>query len=381
MLLIKPKVLLLIILLVTNTVACVQGPWESGDCIVTLSDSTLTVSKKAGDGNGAMADYLCENKVPWQKYKGSIKTVVIEEGVTTIGIHAFCNCDAFSSVTIPSTVTGIGTSAFNECFGLASVTFADGSALQSIGDEAFFQCRALTSIDIPISVQTIGCEAFGGCSNLVSVAIGSGVESIGNCAFAACTSLGSVTIPSGVTTIGPDAFSGCVIKDTNIINHSSRVNAVADDYWGATIYDTLVDGLCIEDNVIVYAYKDLLSDNVTIPSGVTSIKAGVFSGCTALVSVTIPSSVTSIGARAFRNCSNLTSITIPSSVTCIGEDAFWKCTNVTDVYCYADPSMTWKVYSGGDESFKSDGSTLCHVFDKTAWEKSHKDITVNYVVD
>jgi len=58
--------------------------------------------------------------------------------------------------------------------------------------------------------------------------------------------------------------------------------------------------------------------NVTIPSGVTSIGFGAFSGCTSLTSVTIPSSVTSIGNDVFFECNSLTSITIPSSVTSIG---------------------------------------------------------------
>ena len=68
-----------------------------------------------------------------------------------------------------------------------------------------------------------------------------------------------------------------------------------------------------------------------IPSGVTSIGASAFDGCSGLTSLVIPSSVTSIGASAFRVCSGLTSLVIPSSVTSIGELAFDGCNSLKNV--------------------------------------------------
>jgi hypothetical protein len=61
--------------------------------------------------------------------------------------------------------------------------------------------------------------------------------------------------------------------------------------------------------------------NVTIPSSVTSIREGAFSGCESLTNVSIPSSVTSIGENAFWGCRSLTSV-ILSRRTRVGEDAF-----------------------------------------------------------
>ncbi len=40
---------------------------------------TLTIS-----GEGAMADWTSSSNVPWYNYRSSIKTVVIEDGVTSI---------------------------------------------------------------------------------------------------------------------------------------------------------------------------------------------------------------------------------------------------------------------------------------------------------
>ena len=71
--------------------------------------------------------------------------------------------------------------------------------------------------------------------------------------------------------------------------------------------------------------------SVKIPSGVTSIGIGAFSGCTSLAKITIPNSVTSIGSMAFLNCSSLASITIPDSVTSIGYSAFGACSSLASI--------------------------------------------------
>jgi hypothetical protein len=71
--------------------------------------------------------------------------------------------------------------------------------------------------------------------------------------------------------------------------------------------------------------------SITIPNGVTEIKAGTFFECKSLTSITIPESVTSIGKRAFYHCDSLAVINIPDSVTEIGEHAFEWCESLTSL--------------------------------------------------
>ena len=57
----------------------------------TLEGGTLTIS-----GTGAMYDYNSRQNVPWYNSRTNITTVVIEEGVTTIGDLAFYHCNNLS---------------------------------------------------------------------------------------------------------------------------------------------------------------------------------------------------------------------------------------------------------------------------------------------
>ncbi|MBR4444108.1 MAG: leucine-rich repeat domain-containing protein, partial [Clostridia bacterium] len=132
--------------------------WEISDT------GTLTIS-----GTGEIPDYG-NTYAPWRGYQDSIKSIVINDGVTRIGISAFdknmkhCN-ENLTQVTIPSSVTSVGESAFASCSGITNVSL--GSSV--IGKEMFQGCSGLTQITIPSNVTDIGMSAFSGCSNLATV--------------------------------------------------------------------------------------------------------------------------------------------------------------------------------------------------------------------
>ena len=87
--------------------------------------------------------------------------------------------------------------------------------------------------------------------------------------------------------------------------------------------------------------------SVQIPSTVTAIGTGAFSGNTSITSVTIPSGVTRIGLEAFSDCTNLRSVSLPSSLQSIGVAAFYGCTSLTSVTI---PEGTQTI---SDEAFSS----------------------------
>ena len=140
-----------------ETVGATSG--TTGSCRWSLDDEgNLTIS-----GNGAMVDYDATysndtwiTTAPWG---ANIKSVVIEDSVTSIGSSAFYGCTRLTSVTIPDSVTNIGGSAFGGCTGLTSVTIPD--SVTSIGDDALYGCTGLTSVTIPDSVTSIGFGSLG----------------------------------------------------------------------------------------------------------------------------------------------------------------------------------------------------------------------------
>lgn len=165
----------------------------------TLSDDgTLTISGTDMTNNGTF---------PWDSQRDKIKKVIIENGVTSIGNHAFRECSGLSAITIPNSVTSIGEGAFEGCSALTSVTIPN--SVTSIEGYTFCRCSGLTSLTIGNSVTSIGMEAFSGCSSLTSITIPNSVTWIGDGAFWNCTGLTSITIPNSVTTIDKRAFRNC----------------------------------------------------------------------------------------------------------------------------------------------------------------------------
>ena len=175
----------------------------------TSPNYTLTIS-----GTGAMADYSLTNR-PWVNYLDGIVTVVIEDGVESIGSDAFRNCTSLESVTIPASVTSIGASAFQKCSSLTSISIP--ASVTSIGGNAFYD-TGLTSITIPASVTSIGTSAFYGCK-LTSITLSEGLTTISAKAFSNNgTTIERVSIPQSVTSIGNWAFNGTSVQHFYINN-------------------------------------------------------------------------------------------------------------------------------------------------------------------
>ena len=275
-------------------------------------DGVLTIS-----GTGAMADYDPWNDAPWYDYdfRSQVKTVIMENGVTSIGAYAFKDCTSLTSVTIPGSVTSIGEYAFYYCEALTSVTIPN--SVTSIGTFALKDCTSLTSVTIPDSVTSIGSSAFYGCSSLTDVYYGGyGADWL--------AMGGHGDIPKSATvhfkedlydkgTCGVNANWVMTADGTLTISGKGRISNYDYDYSNRAPW---------------YACRKYIK-SVVIKSGVTGIGDWAFHGCSALTSVTIPNTVTAIGDEAFRNCKALTSVTIPNSVTTIGDGAFSDCEALT----------------------------------------------------
>ncbi len=370
------KQLLLFILTLLPMLAMADDSGSCGENVTyTYNSTTKTLTIQ---GSGAMTNYNSSSDIPWYSYKNYIQTVIIEEGVTSIGWYAFSDCSSLTSVTIPNTVTRIGVSAFAGCSGL--ISFIIPNNVTSIGSSAFSGCSGLTSVTIPNGVTSITNSMFSGCSSLISITIGSGVTYIGSDAFYNCSGLQKVIVP--------DIAAWCAISFAN--------NSDNPLYYAHHIYSD--DNTEIKELVITnkftcierYAFYGCFGlTSVTIGNSMTSIEKYAFDGCFGLTSVefhcaqigswfkgmtsikevVIGNEVTSIGARAFEGCSGvekvvisdiakwcsfvfggysdnplyyahhiysdknteITEIVIPEGVNIIGQYAFYNCENITSV--------------------------------------------------
>ena len=291
----------------------------SGTCGTDLTwvlddEGTLTIS-----GTGAMTNWSSYRNMPWYSYRLSINTVVISDGVTTIGQYAFYSCTGLKTMTIPNSVTSISASAFEGCSGLTSIT-------------------------IPNSVSSIGKSAFSGCTWLTTVTISDGVRSIGASAFYGCKFLTTATIPNSVTSIGASAFGGCSALESITIPFVGESRKTLSDLYQYPLGYIFGTSSYTGSNAVTQSYigsstSSLTSTKYYIPTSLKSVNItdgevlyGSFYNCSGLTTVTLGDSVTKIGNLAFYNCTGLTSIMLPNGIISIGTKAFQKCTGLTGVY-------------------------------------------------
>lgn len=170
------------------------------------STKTLTFS---GDGemNVYTTDIFGDTYVnpEWSNLKDEVEHVVINEGVTDIGKHAFMSFSKLKDVKIASTVEKIDVAAFEECKDLAEITLPEG--LKEFGEEAFYGCSSLTSISIPEKVTYLPDYIFQSCKSLKNIDLGN-VRKFGKQVFQYC-GFEKFVIPDGVKTLSENMFFSC----------------------------------------------------------------------------------------------------------------------------------------------------------------------------
>ena len=245
---------------------------------VERNEASKVVKATVSGVNGKVVDgFFYNNKpgteaTPIDRWR-DLKEVVIEEGVTEIGVDAFSVCTSLEKVTLPESLQKIGEKAFSYCTSLKTINIPD--SVNVIGPKAFYFCKSLTSINIPEGITEIGYATFCYAENLTTVNIPASVTRIGDVAFQNC-GFTSMNVPATVKELGEGAFSTC---------------------------------------------RSL--ESVTVPAETVSKKAFYF--CDSLKNVTLTNDVKTIGEEAFRECRSLESIEIPSSVTELGTCAFKNC--------------------------------------------------------
>ena len=208
---------------------------SGGTCGDNLTWTLTNSGELIISGTGDMTDYF-DGATPWGK---DIRTIIISDGVTSVGCYAFNGCTRLTDVRIPT-------------------------SMKYICEGAFFGCSSLKSIAVPNNMQLIGFVAFEGCSNITSVVIPISMKIIDRWAFSSCENL----------------------EDVNYLGTRQQwreINDYRDDNFG--------------DAVIHYGYDP--EPSMELPVSLTTIRSEAFTGIVPGTAVYIPPTVRSIADDAF----------------------------------------------------------------------------------
>lgn len=291
-------------------------------------------------------------------------------GTTSVGAYAFdaAGYNTELTVTIPASVETIGDYAFHGgwYYGATALTFAENSALKSIGSYAFSETR-IESVTIPASVQTIGDQAFADSEDLSSVNFEEGAVPL---TFGTGKAQGTDT----------DARIGRVLDGTAVtaLHFPGRLTAVGDYalYGMDEITElTFGDQYAPEQGEAAFTKSKLTTIGAYAFANMGNFKIEddvyVYYG---LPEITIPASIQNtadaiaIGAYAFYGDYNLQTVVFEANGTngvTIGESAFLGCRKLTSVtlpatlapFTAADGTTIPALANGSGVFYQTNGST------------------------
>ena len=342
------------------------GQYSTGEQNMTWTlddEGTLTIS-----GTGKMVSYPS-----FRSDIATIKKVIVEAGVESIGSSAFYNAPALTEVILPEGLLTIEDSAFSHTKALEHITLPESlteirysafyssglkeirlpHGLTSIGGSAFRYAESLSRIEWPDALTSIGEFTFG-YTAITELNLPGTLTSIGRRAFEFCQGLTNVELPSSLQEIGEEAFYAC--KSLKTISLPDSLQSIGEMAFGSC---KQLEGIVIPEGIReipakCFQYCDSLK-TVSLPDSLQTIEANAFYACYSLRGFTVPEGVTAIRSQAFGSNFRMGSIYLPGSVTEIADDAWLK---------------DWELAEAGDAGY---GATVyCYEFSYAdGWATSH----------
>ena len=295
-----------------------------GNINYTINNSVLTLS-----GNGEMKEGYDNGQVyPWTDSSSRIKTLIIEEGITSIAANAFHYFSSLENVSLPSSLRSIGVWAFCSCYNLHHVEFPEG--LLNIDKWAFYAAGNMDVLEIPSTVEKVAVSAFDGVEvKKIIVRNGNKKYVSENNAFMTAdrkelikigTELkGEYIIPEKVEIIDGDCFTGSEIEILTVPKTVKEIFNYAFAHGGFK----RINLECSKAKIGQGAFsgcKEL--KEVYIIEGIKELSEYMFQDCTSLNTVILPASLNKISGHAFEHCPALKSISLPKGLKSFDDTSF-----------------------------------------------------------
>ncbi len=364
-----------------------------------LNESELVASGELGEGitwelnvekeltikgKGNTEDFYLFAAKPWDTLV--FYTVIISEGIESIGKYTFESNKNIRHVKLPRTLKTIGEGAFYGCENLVLDSLPD--SITEIGFSAFHNTHAIETITLPNTSCKIGKKAFG-LSSVQQVVIPARITVLNTSAFDPVRESKTLVFLNPDCTINADTsevsdlfrivgFAGSTAEafaekyhlefelidetqftteplgtettttattttttvETTVTSTETTERATEttfDDPTPRMRFDPVTATLTCSGNGPITNYdlyggftKDTVR-RIVIGDGITEIGGGTFTGCTNLESIQFGRNVEYIGESAFQNCNSLREIILPNSLIYIDDQAFYSCQNLERV--------------------------------------------------
>ena len=275
---------------------------------------------------------------------GSLKEIILSEGIISIGAKAFYNDLALTHVVLPSTLTTIGEYAFArdvdyaihvdaaEHLGVDGGELVIPARVSSLGAYAF-RYTQFTSVEFETGsrVTAIPAQCFSVCLNLKSIVLPEGLTSIAELGLNGCYELETVSFPASLRTLGGGVLQNAK-KLTSIVGlENTRVTAIPASFLTGA---ESLSSISLPANVTSFGascFADTGLTSFTFPAGITAIPGSMFAGADKLLTVDFNNApIETVGIRAFSGCTSLQSLALPGNVVTIESFAFENCSAMTE---------------------------------------------------
>jgi len=338
-----------------------------------FSDSELLVTKDVFAGCSNIEELETNTNLGNEAFSGcvALATVIIGEGVTSIGAQAFNNCTSIQNIYLPSVEdwldVDIGSYTGNPAYGpnvekiyFDGVLTTEITITKDVKRAAFSGFSYLTQVTFAEGVTSIGVDSLWSCTGLnQTLQLPSTLKEIKDFAFSGCGSLyGDLIIPNSVEEIGPNAFGYCSnLNGTLQLSSNSNLTTIGNN---------------------AFAYCENLK-TVIIPNNISSIGTNTFTGCSRLQTLIIvnKTEIVSPGIDAFVNCDENLTVYVPQEMySRYLADEKWSVYNIEN-YVYENESYLSYEYSTSLSTFAvSSGSEACVAGFVTGYEESQEVVDI-----